>query len=106
MFSVEHATLVGGNHILDVDECVFTTVNLKAFESALNKVAKVLAFSLTVVDLVTEVDVLCLHKVEHWEDLPVVWNQSLANSVRALNKALQDFEGDCNDLWVTGVQGN
>ena len=105
MFSVEHATLVGGNHILDVDECVFSTVNLKAFESALNKIAKVLAFSLTVVDLVTEVDVLCLHKVEDWKDLPVVWNQSLTNSVRADNKSLQNFKGDHNNLTVTSIEG-
>ena len=61
MFSVEHATLIGGNHVLDVNESVFSTVNLKAFKSALNKIAKVLAFSLTVVDSVTEVNVLCLH---------------------------------------------
>jgi hypothetical protein len=32
MLSVEHATLIGGDHILDVDESIFSTVELKALE--------------------------------------------------------------------------
>ena len=106
MLSVEHATLISGDHILDVDESIFSTVELKALECWLNKIAKVLAFSLAVIDLVSKINVLCFHKVEYWEDLSVVWNESLTDSVRALHQALQDLKGDSNDFWIAGVQSN
>ena len=37
--------------------------------------------------------------------MSVVWHESLSNSVRACNKGLQDFEGNGDDLWVSGVEG-
>ena len=104
--SVEHAALVGGNHVLDVDECVFSTVDFEALQSLLDQISEVLALPLAVVDLVAKVDVFGLHQVQNWQDLSVVGHQSLTNCVGALNEPLQDLESDGDNLRVTGVQSN
>lgn len=52
----EHAALVGGNHVLDVDVCVLAAVLLKHFQSLLDQLRQVLVFALSVVDLVADVD--------------------------------------------------
>ena len=61
--SVEHAALVGGDHILNIYERILTAIDLKHFKCRLDQVSQVLALSLAVVDLVAKVDVLCLHQV-------------------------------------------
>lgn len=58
--SVKNATLVGGNHVLDVDESVFTTVPLHFFERLLDNVAQIVALTLTVVKLVSRILVAML----------------------------------------------
>jgi len=88
VISVEHAALIGGDHILNIYEGILTAIDLEHFKSRLNQVTQVLALSLAVVDLVSEVDVLCLHQVQDGEDLTVVWDQGLANSVRASDESL------------------
>ena len=103
--SVEHAALVGRDHILDVDERVFTAVDLEHLEGRLDEFSKVLALSLAVVDLVTEVVVLGLHQVHDWQNLTVVWHQGFSDSVGAGDETLQDLEGDSDDFGVACVQG-
>ena len=49
------AGFVGGHHILDVDEGVVTSVQLKGFQSLLNEVSDVLSLLLAVVYTVTNV---------------------------------------------------
>ena len=88
MLSVEHATLIGGDHILDVNERILTSVLLERFESLLNQLSKVERFSLAVVDLVSEVGVLCLHEVKNWKDLAIVGNHSFSDGIRAGNERL------------------
>ena len=44
--SVEHAALVSRNHILDVDERVFSAVGLEHFKCLLNQVTEVGSLSL------------------------------------------------------------
>ena len=61
--SVEHAALIGGDHILNIYERILTAIDLKHFKCRLDQVSQVLALSLAVVDLVAKVDVLCLHQV-------------------------------------------
>lgn len=102
--SVEDATLISWDHVLDIDEGVFSSVSLESLESLLNKVTQVVSLSLSVVDFVSQVLVASLKEIHNWEDLSVVWHKSLSNSVRAHNKRLQDLEGDGNDFWVAGVQ--
>lgn len=104
--SVKHTALVGGDHILNVDECIFSAVLLKEFQSLLDEVAQVLSLALGVVDLVANIVVGLLEEVHHREDLPVVGHKSLTDSVRALNKCLQDLEGDGNDFGIAGVQSS
>ena len=96
--SVEDATFVGWDHVLDINESVFSSVGLEKLESLLNKVSQILSLSLSVVDLVSQVLVACLEQVHHWENLSVVWHEGLTNGVRANNEGLQDFEGDGDDF--------
>ena len=72
----------------------------------MNKFSKVLLLPLAVIDLVAEVGVLGLHQVKNGEDLAVVGDHGFANSVSALHEALQNLQGDCNDIGVTRVQGS
>ena len=81
--SVEHAALVGGDHILDVNESVVTTVHLEHFESLLDEVTEVLLLALRVVDVVAHVQVLSLEEVHDGQNLTVVGHEGLANSVTA-----------------------
>ena len=55
MGSVEPAGLVGGDHVLDVDEGVLSTVHLKGFEGLLDEVTDVLTLLLAVVNSITRV---------------------------------------------------
>ena len=51
--SVQHAALISRDHILDIDECILSTVLLEHFEGLLDQVTKVAALSLTVINLVS-----------------------------------------------------
>ena len=81
--SVEHARLVGGDHVLNVNEGIFATVLLKEFKGLLDEVSQVVPLTLTVVDLVAEVGVLLFEKVHHGENLTVVGHQRFSNGVTA-----------------------
>lgn len=48
--SVEHAGLVGGHHVLDVDEGVLSSVALEHLQRLLDQIADVLPLMLAVVD--------------------------------------------------------
>lgn len=58
--SVEHAGLVGGHHVLDVDEGVLPAVHLEQLQGLLDQVSQVVPLPLAVVDLVAQVGVLSL----------------------------------------------
>ena len=79
--SVKNTTFIGRDHILDIDESVFSTVDLEHLKSLLNEVTKVGGLALTVVDLVAEVLIADLEDVEHREDLSVVGDKGLTNGV-------------------------
>ena len=102
--SVKHAALVGGDHVLNVNECIISAVRLEEFESLDNQVTEVLTLALTVVDSITLVQVLGLEEVHDGENLTVVWHEGLADGVAAEDKLLQDVEGGGNDGGVTSVQ--
>ena len=102
--SVEHATLIGGDHILNVNECIISTVHLEKFESLHNDISQILALALRVIDLVSLIQVLGLEEVHDGQDLSVVGHESLANSVTALNQSLEDMKSGGNNLGVTSAQ--
>ena len=79
--SVKDAALVGGDHVLYVNEGVFATVNFEHFKGRLNQVSQVQTLTLGVVNLVPQVVVANFEEVEHWQDLTVVGHQSLSDSV-------------------------
>lgn len=54
--SVEHTGLIGGHHVFDIDEGVFSPVALKHLQSLLDQVANVLPPVLAVVDAVPGVN--------------------------------------------------
>ena len=102
--SVEHATLVRGDHVLDVDESVVAAVHLEKLERFLNEVAEVLLLALRVVDAVAHVDVLLLEEVHDGEDLTVIGHKGLTDGVAALDEGLKDVERGGDDRGVTRVQ--
>ena len=81
-------------------------MGLKALQSLLDEISQDVTFALVVLDLVSDVCVRLLEKVHYWQNLSVVGHESLTDSIRASHQALQDLEGDCDDLWVTSVQGS
>lgn len=78
-------------------------MSLEEFECLLDEVTNIGSFALRVINLVTKVVVDLLKHVHHRENLAVVWHESLANSVGASHKCLEDFEGNCDNFTVTGV---
>jgi len=103
--SVEDATFICGDHVLNVDESVFATVLLEEFESSLDEVTQVLGFALGVVDLVSEVHVLGLEEVEDGEDLSVVGYERFSDGVGAEDELLEDLESHLDDFKIAGVKG-
>jgi len=103
--SVEYTTLIGRDHIFNVNESIFSSMDFEHFKSLLDQISQVLPLSLAVVDLVSEVLIFNFEEVEHRQDLSVVGNEGLANGVRAGDEGLQDFQSDGDDFWVSGVQG-
>lgn len=102
--SVEHAALVGGDHVLNVNECIVSAVHLEQLERLHDEVTEVLAFALTVVDCVTLVQVLGFEQVHDGQNLAVVWHQGFSNGVTARDECLQDVKSSRDDITVTGVQ--
>ena len=102
--SVEHTALVGGDHVLNVNECIISAVRLEQLECLHDEIAKVLTLALTVVNLVALVQVLGLEQVHDWQDLAVVWHQGFSDGVAARDQLLQDMQSSRNDVAVTGVQ--
>lgn len=60
---------------------------------------------MAVLDFITAVAIAVSEDIENGEDLPVVGDQGLADHVSAEDKFLDDFEHDCDDFRVSGVQG-
>lgn len=102
--SVEHAALVRGDHVLNVNEGVVATVLLEQLQRRLDQVAQVLLLALRVVDAVADVRVVVLEQVHDRQDLAVVGHQCLANGVTAQNQGLEDVQSRGDDVNVTGVQ--
>ena len=103
--SVEHAALVGGDHVLDVDESVVATVLLEKLECLLDKVAEVLLLALGVVDSVALVEVLLLEEVHDGQNLAVVGHEGLADGVAAEDEGLEHVKGGGDNVRITGVEG-
>lgn len=56
-------------------------MELKHLKGLLNEITQVGCLSLTVVNLVSQVLVLDLEQIHHWEDLTVVGDQCLTDGV-------------------------
>ena len=82
-FSVEDAALICGDHVLNVNESIFTAVYFEHLECLLDQVTEVSCFALAVIYLVTEVLVLDLEKVKNWENLTIVGYEGFTDSVGA-----------------------
>ena len=102
--SVEHATLVGGDHVLNVNECIISSVRFKQLEGLHDQVAQILGFALTVIDCIALVQVFGLVEVHDRQNLTIVGHQGLANRVTGRNKRLQDVQSCRDNLMVTSVQ--
>ena len=65
----EHARLVRGNHVFDINKGVFPTMSFEALQSFMNKLAQIVILLLRVVDLVADVLVAILEDVEDGQQL-------------------------------------
>ena len=51
----EHAALVSGNHIFDVDVGIFSSVLLQNLEGFLNQISQIFVFSLRIINFISDV---------------------------------------------------
>jgi hypothetical protein len=79
-------------------------VHLEQLKGLLDEITQVEAFSLAVIDLVTDVGVLGLEQVHDWKNLSVVWYECLTNGIRACNQCLQNLQANGDVFWVSCVQ--
>lgn len=79
-------------------------MSLEHLEGLDDKVAKILALALGVVNLVSLVEVLGLEQVHDGEDLAVVGHEGLADGIAASHELLQDLEGRGDNLIITRVE--
>lgn len=77
--SVEDAALVGGDHILDVNEGILSSRLLEQFQGLSDEVAQVESFSLAVFDLIADAGVVVAEDVEDGQDLPIVGHQCFSD---------------------------
>ena len=70
--SVENAALVGGHHVLYVDEGIFATCLLKFFQGLLYLFTDVQLLPLCVVDGVSHVGAFRLKEIHDGQDLAIV----------------------------------
>ena len=102
--SIKHTALIGGDHVLNVNECIISAVLLKQLKSLHNQIAQVLAFALAVVDCIALVQVLRLEEVHDRQDLTVVGHQGLADRIARLHERLQNVQSCGDNLMVSRVQ--
>ena len=81
IFQSEHARLVSGNHVLNVDVRVFAPMLLKLLQSLLNQVANVVVLFLVVVYFVSNIQVSVPEKIKDWENLSVVRHQTFCDCI-------------------------
>eukprot|EP00341_Mesodinium_pulex_P014719 CAMPEP_0116913036 /NCGR_PEP_ID=MMETSP0467-20121206/16458_1 /TAXON_ID=283647 /ORGANISM="Mesodinium pulex, Strain SPMC105" /LENGTH=143 /DNA_ID=CAMNT_0004589161 /DNA_START=177 /DNA_END=609 /DNA_ORIENTATION=- len=90
----------GGDHLLDVDVGVFTSVLFEFDEELVDEVGQIVLLALGVLDLVAEVQVAgqLLHEVH--EELALVGHEGLADLRAALDHAHPLLDGEHDDLGV------
>mmetsp|Transcript_30680 Transcript_30680/g.102074 ORF Transcript_30680/g.102074 Transcript_30680/m.102074 type:complete len:300 (-) Transcript_30680:191-1090(-) len=103
--SPDNRALVCGDHVLDVDERIFTTMNLQHLKGLCDNAAKIHVLALVVIDLVTNVEIVVNEDVEHRQELPEVGHQSFADHVTGHHQGLEDLQHGANNDRVPGVQG-
>jgi len=81
-------------------------VHFEQLKCLLDEVTKVISLALTVVDLVSHVQVLGLEQVHDWQDLSVIWHKGFSDGIGAANECLQDLKSDCDNFWVSSVQSS
>ena len=92
MLSIENARFVSWYHVLDVNEGVLTSMNLECLKSLLDNITQILAFSLTVVNLIANIGILGLEQIHDWQNLPVVRNQSFTDVLTTSDQGLDNLQ--------------
>ena len=70
--SIEHTALISGNHILDIDEGIFTSGLFKEFKGFHNQISQIESFPLVVLDFISDVLVIVAEDVENWQYLAII----------------------------------
>merc|ERR1712018_619394 len=87
----EHTGFVGGNHVLDVDEGIWSASFFQYFQSFLDQITHILVEPLMVVNGITNIQILVLENVENRKELSVIRHQSLSNKVSRSRQLLKCF---------------
>jgi hypothetical protein len=81
-------------------------VHFEKFQGLLDEISKVVSLSLTVVNLITHIQIFSLEQIHDWENLSVIWNKSLTDGIRACDQGLQNLKSNGNNFSVSGVQSS
>jgi len=103
--SGKHTTLIDRDHVLDVNEGIFSAMNLEELQSVRDELSEVLALALRVIHLITKVCIVAQEDVENWKKLSVVWDKSLPNHFSAHEERLKKLDYGAHEFWVSCVQG-
>ena len=97
--------------------------NFKIFSLDLDQISNILTVALVIVNTVSDVDwtkvlhfvchdqrylltILLFEEVEDWEQLSVIWDQSLANIVSTFDKLLESFQSPAHDCILSCIEGH
>ena len=81
LISCENTALISRNHILNVNERIFSSMYLKQFKRLLNQISQISRLSLTIINFIAHILVLHTEKVKDRKDLPVIGHKSLTDRI-------------------------
>ena len=81
LISCENTALISRNHILNVNERIFSSMYLKQFKRLLNQISQIGRLPLTIINFIAHILVLHTEKVKDRNDLPVIGHKSLTDRI-------------------------
>ncbi len=104
--SIKHTALISRDHVLDVDEGIFSTSLFQQFQSLWNQVTQIMPLSLIVLHLVPNVCVVIPEYIEDRKNLSVIRNQRLPNHLSTQHQFLNYLQHRRYNIWIPGVQSS
>ena len=90
--SVQHTTLIGGDHVFDVNESIFSSSLFQQLQSLHDKVSQVESLALVVFDLVPCVFIAVPKDIEDGQNLSIIGHQCFPNHISTEHQFLDYFK--------------